>query len=215
VGSAERACGMSAILRVYTRPEELGRDGYPLAWHKCTACLGDGCETCGGAGSAKDLVRVLAGHRCVRCLHPYVKGQHGRGEWSACDTQCTHRGPYRYEWNGIWEDVGSGGFVNTAGTVKGLCGLRAVEARWRILTVHHLTMDKTDLRWWNLAALCQRCHLQIQGKVQMARVWPHEHSEWFRPYVAGWYAWSYLGEELTREQTVARMDELLALELVS
>jgi hypothetical protein len=201
---------MSAILRVYTRPEELGRDGYPLAWHKCTACLGDGCETCGGAGSAKDLVRVLAGHRCVRCLHPYVKGQHGRGE-SPCDEKCNHGGPIQaLTCSGEWLSLGSVDPVYDHSR-----GWFTRRAQWRILTVHHLTMDKTDLRWWNLAALCQRCHLQIQGKVQMARVWPHEHSEWFRPYAAGWYAWSYLGEELTREQTVARMDELLALELVS
>jgi hypothetical protein len=87
-----------------------------------------------------------------------------------------------------------------------------VEARWRILTVHHLNGDKYDCRWWNLAALCQRCHLTIQGKVQMARVWPWEHSEWFKPYVAGYYAWAYLGEELSREEVEARLDELLALE---
>ncbi len=95
---------MSAILRVYTRPEEIGRDGYPLAWHKCVVCLGDGCSECGGEGSAKDLVRALAGHRCVRCQHPYEKGKHGKGEWSPCDERCTHRGPYRYEWNDIWDE---------------------------------------------------------------------------------------------------------------
>jgi hypothetical protein len=94
----------------------------------------------------------------------------------------------------------------------------APPSEWRILTVHHLRLGhdaKRDLRWWNLAALCQRCHLQIQGKVQMERVWPHEHSEWFKPYAAGWYAWSYLGLELTREQTAERLDELLALELAA
>jgi hypothetical protein len=90
-----------------------------------------------------------------------------------------------------------------------------VEARWRILTVHHLDGNKGNCRWWNLAALCQRCHLQIQGKVQMARVYPWPHSEWFKPYVAGYYAWTYLGEDLTREEAEARMDELLALELVA
>ena len=90
-----------------------------------------------------------------------------------------------------------------------------VEARWRILTVHHLTGVKSDLRWWNLAALCQRCHLQVQGKVRMERVYPWEHSAWFRPYVAGYYAWTYLGEDLSRRETLARLDELLALECVA
>jgi hypothetical protein len=207
---------MTAILRVYTRPEERGKDGYPFAWHKCPVCLGDGCTQCGEAGSAKDLIRTLAGHRCVRCQHPYTKGAHGKGEWSPCDEACTHRGPYRYEWlDSAWHEVTADDPVSPAGLVKQLAGLRAVEAQWRILTVHHLTMDKGDLRWWNLASLCQRCHLQIQGKVQMARVYPWAHSEWFKPYAAGWYAWAYLGEELTREETLARLAELLALELAA
>lgn len=81
------------------------------------------------------------------------------------------------------------------------------------LTVHHLDIDPSNSRWWNLLALCQRCHLSIQGRVILERPWVMaEHSEWFRPYVAGWYAWRYLGEELTREETMARLDELLALE---
>jgi hypothetical protein len=205
------------VLRVYTRPEEIGRDGYPHAWHKCTACLGDGCTVCGGEGSAKDLVRALAGHRCVRCGHPYRKGEHGKGEWSPCDERCTHAGPARgklfpgsptYPWRPIE-------FTPAYPIAREWAIRMSTEAQWRILTVHHLTMDKADLRWWNLASLCQRCHLQIQGKVQMARVYPWPHSEWFKPYAAGWYAWSYLGEELTREETMARLDELLALELAA
>lgn len=129
----------------------------------------------------KDAVREAAGHRCVRCVrcgHPYRKGEHGSGEHSPCDERCTHGG----------------------------------DSRWRILTVHHLDGDKANCRWWNLAALCQRCHLTIQGRVVMARVWPWEHSEWFRPYVAGYYAHVYLGEDLSREETEARLDELLELE---
>jgi len=90
-----------------------------------------------------------------------------------------------------------------------------VQALARILTVHHLNGDKRDCRWWNLAALCQRCHLTIQGRVVMARVWPWEHSDWFKPYVAGYYASVYLGEELDREKVEARLDELLGLERVA
>ena len=138
----------------------------------------------------KDSVRAKSGDRCVRCGHPYKKGM---GEWSACDEHCTHGGEVadtlRYNEDGMtWE------------------------ARWRILTVHHLNGIKHDCRWWNLAALCQRCHLTIQAKVHMLRPYHREHSDWFKPYVAGFYAWHFLGEELTREQTEARLDELLALE---
>lgn len=37
------------------------------------------------------------------------------------------------------------------------------------LTVHHLDLNKSNCEWWNLAALCQRCHLHIQAKVIMER----------------------------------------------
>jgi hypothetical protein len=200
---------LGSALRVYAL-DECGKDRYPLAWHD----LGDG-------KGVKHLVRELAGHRCVRCLHPYVCGE-SNPEWSPCDERCRHRGPYRYRAGEGWEwDVVDGpdaveAWIGVAG--EGVQVGHDVEAKRRVLTVHHLRLGhdaKRDLRWWNLAALCQRCHLQIQGKVQMERVWPYEHSEWFKPYAAGWYAWSYLGLELTREETEARLDELLALELVA
>lgn len=56
------------------------------------------------------------------------------------------------------------------------------------LTVHHLTGEKHNCRWWNVCPLCQRCHLHIQAKVVMHRQWMLPHSEWFKPYVAGYYA---------------------------
>jgi len=56
------------------------------------------------------------------------------------------------------------------------------------LTVHHLDNNKSNCAWWNLAALCQRCHLHIQSKVDMKRLWFLDHSSWFVPFVAGYYA---------------------------
>lgn len=56
-----------------------------------------------------------------------------------------------------------------------------------VLTVHHLDGDKSNNADWNLAALCQRCHLHIQGKVFMAQFYMFEHSEWFKPHVEGYY----------------------------
>lgn len=165
-----------SIYRLYDA-SEAGRDGYPLAWHE----------------TIKHDVREQAGHRCIRCRHPYQCGQHkmelvnGKHEsWSPCDELCQHPGPLRMN----------------AGRV---------EAKARILTVHHLDEIKLNCRWWNLAALCQRCHLTIQGRVKISRPYFLEHSEWFKPYVAGFYASTILGEELTREQVTARLDELLAL----
>jgi hypothetical protein len=183
-----------SALRLYL-PGECGADGYPLAWHT----------------SIKHDVREQAGHRCVRCSHPFVCGQ-TPGEWSPCDERCEHRGPLRvvagdgeHLTDVLGNDEATGAELVAAYTAP-------VEARWRILTVHHLDGDKLNCRWWNLAALCQRCHLTIQGKVVMDRRWPHEHSDWFKPYVAGYYAFAYLGEEVAREQAVDRMGELLALE---
>jgi hypothetical protein len=135
----------------------------------------------------KHVVRALAGNRCVRCKHPYENGKHGKGEWTPCDEQCTHSGP----------------LSEVYGTTF---------AAWRILTVHHLDGNKRNCRWWNLTPLCQRCHLEIQGRVKVDQVYPWEHSAWFKPYAAGFYAWHYLQQDLTREEVVARQSELLALE---
>jgi hypothetical protein len=82
----------------------------------------------------------------------------------------------------------------------------------RILTTHHFDGDKANDEWWNLMALCQVCHLQIQNKVIPEIPWFFDHSEWMKPYVAGFYAKKYEGRNITREEAVARMDQLLAYE---
>lgn len=207
-------------LRLYTDAEcEAGRDGYPPEWNRI-ADLEHGI---------KDIVRGEAGNRCVRCNHPYEKGA---GEWSRCDTSCQHFtlkdgwGERRIimadrtvvpELAGLdirYRLHGAPFLVKVGGDTKppGFGEIDRIEARWRILTVHHLDGRKGNCRWWNLAALCQRCHLQIQGKVKMERVWPWEHSTWFQPYVAGYYAFVYLGQELERAEVESRLDGLLALE---
>ena len=190
-----------ASLRIY---DEVASDGYPPEWHE----------------TIKYLVREQAGHRCARCQHPYLVQRKGSvttspgherrllstGKWaqvSRCDDQCRHGGPVLY-----WTPRdGWGEYHGPDETIAA-----EVYAIWRVLTVHHLNGDKADCRWWNLAALCQRCHLTIQGRVQMHRVWPWEHSEWFKPFAAGWYAHAYLGEDLSRDEVMGRLDELLALE---
>jgi hypothetical protein len=185
---------MSAIFRVYGE-EELGADGYPAEWHE----------------TLKHAVREQAGHRCVRCGHPYRSGEHGTGEWTPCDRLCAHSGPYRVLLAGEWYPGEFGAEGLRAPRLHVIAG-NPVEAAWRILTVHHLDGNKANCRWWNLCALCQRCHLEIQGRVRMERRWPHEHSDWFKPYVAGYYAHAFLGEDLDRDEVNRRLDELLALE---
>lgn len=55
----------------------------------------------------------------------------------------------------------------------------------RVLTVDHLDGDKSNCDDWNLAVLCQVCHLQIQGKVRMKQSYAFPHSAWMQPHVDG------------------------------
>ena len=202
---------MSDLFRVYWDPAEIGPDGYPFAWHEQTqAAVQNGLPNDGPIlnDAIKGIVREQAGHRCVRCGHPYEKGS---GEWSLCDERCTHVGPLRMLTPEGWQDVEPQ--FSHAQVWEAYPDFE-IEAQWRILTVHHLNGVKHDCRWWNLTSLCQRCHLTIQGKVYLERPWRREHSEWFKPYVAGFYAWHFLGEEISRDAALSRLDELLALEHV-
>ena len=81
----------------------------------------------------------------------------------------------------------------------------------RVLTVHHLDGDKANCRWWNLLALCQVCHLSVQARVIPERPWLWDHSQWFRPYVAGFYAWYYSGLEIAREDAESWTARYLAM----
>lgn len=138
--------------------------------------------------------------------------------WSNCDERCRHGGPMRAMTTEGWHPFNP----TPEACGAAVAALRSdypenppVQAAWRILTVHHLNERKHDLRWHNLCALCQRCHLSVQRRVEMAQIYPYEHSDWFKPYAAAFYAYSYLGEELTRAETMERLDDLLALERVS
>ncbi len=79
-----------------------------------------------------------------------------------------------------------------------------------VLTVHHLDGDKANCEWWNIPALCQRCHLSIQGRVNMGQGWAMPHSGWFLPYVAGYYAFTVLGLKLSRAEVEANLVKYLA-----
>jgi len=198
---------MRDLLRVYFDPDEIGTDGYPYAWHHRWSLDGSGAVV--NDVPIKDFIRERDGHRCLRCGHPYKKGMN---RWSPCDERCTHEGPCRYN-SPVGSPQGLESSMATWRITEPEAFLRGyIEAEWRILTVHHLNGVKHDCRWWNLVSLCQRCHLTIQGKVVMERVYPLEHSEWFKPFVAGYYAWVYEEKEITREEAEARMDELLAYE---
>jgi hypothetical protein len=67
------------------------------------------------------------------------------------------------------------------------CGHRHEPETGYTLTVHHLDIDPSNCAWWNIPALCQRCHLSIQGRVVMERPYMFQHSPWFVPYVTAYY----------------------------
>jgi hypothetical protein len=200
----------------------LSADGYPHEWHVQVPYRTDIEGQYEMLPRIPDLIREMRGHRCERCGHPYRKGDPGiseRGEWSPCDGDCMHGLPFRYrggedeEWKVAttsWAIAGEGIFDTGPGGQ--LMKRYDVEAQWRILTVHHLDSDKANCRWWNLVALCQRCHLRMQRAVVMDREYYFEHSEWFKPYAAGFYAFKYEGEELSRPETMNRLEYLLGYE---
>lgn len=194
-----------ALFRLYDREQgdEFLASGYPVAWLE-----------------AKEIVRDLADRTCERCGHPYAPGM---GEWSPCRATCSHYGPGRHAPTevdhrpvpeGMPPHIDEDGWVYfDNGDVSWLVE-RGIEvySRYRILTVHHLNGVKHDLRWWNLAALCQRCHLTIQGRVRLEQTYPWEHSEWFKPHAAGWYAFAYLDKDASFEETMDHLEEFLSLE---
>lgn len=116
-----------------------------------------------------------------------------------------NRGEYPANWKEIATQVKA-----DAGWQCVRCGHPHDFAARRVLTVHHLDCDKSNCAWWNLAALCQVCHLRIQGTVVMDRQWYLPHSAWFLPYVAGYYA-HVNGLPTDREYVLSHIAELVAI----
>lgn len=109
--------------------------------------------------------------------------------WSTCGPTCLHAGPVRTtsttvlgdheEYHGDTQrDVLRNNFHDDVTWDHLIDPPLSLEPQ--LLTVHHLDGDKANLAWWNLTALCQVCHLEIQAKVVMERVYPFEHSDWFK-----------------------------------
>src|SRR5712691_3372734 len=75
-----------------------------------------------------------------------------------------------------------------------------------MLTVHHLTGEKWNCEPWNLAALCQRCHLRVQSRVVFYRIpmmydWVRMayepltvHSRWMARHIRGYNVWALLND---------------------
>jgi hypothetical protein len=93
---------------------------------------------------------------------------------------------YPPEWSGVAKQI-----KDEADWECECCGHpHESEPPW-VLTVHHLDGDKSNLNDWNLAALCQRCYLQIQTKLD----WYTDtltgiHTEWIAEHVRKYNEWA-------------------------
>jgi hypothetical protein len=106
-----------------------------------------------------------------------------------------------------WEQIASE-IKNDVGWKCVRCGHPHDPKSGHMLGVHHLDLDPSNCEWWNTPALCQKCHLSIQARVILERGWFLEHSEWFKPYVAGYYA-SIHGHPTDREWVMENLNKLL------
>lgn len=140
-----------------------------------------------------------AGWRCERCRHP-AEGPWKTGKGALA--VLARRAPYELD-----QSKGLG-----RRKCDSLCR-HPHDGKQRVLTVDHLLGDKGMNQWWALAALCQVCHLQFQGRVRVEQGWAFEVSDWLKPHLAGYFAWRVSGQKLTREQVQESMDRYLSLGL--
>lgn len=96
--------------------------------------------------------------------------------------QAIHRGEYPSDWPQL------------AALVKAEAGNKCVRCdhahhyeSGHVLTVHHFDGDKSNGARWNLMALCQRCHLSVQARVDPEVGLMFDPSLWAMPYIAGYY----------------------------
>lgn len=97
-------------------------------------------------------------------------------------SQIIHKGEYPPDWPEISERI-----KEKNGWKCERCKHPHDPGTGHTLTVHHLDVDKSNCQDWNLAALCQRCHLTIQSKVFFPQFYMLDHSEWFIPHLVGYY----------------------------
>lgn len=92
---------------------------------------------------------------------------------------------YPDNWKGIADRI-----KTASGWKCERCGHPHDLATGHVLTVHHLNGDKRQCADWNLAALCQRCHLHIQGKVKFHQDYFLPHTPWMLRHVLEYNEWA-------------------------
>jgi len=95
-------------------------------------------------------------------------------------------GEYPDDWPAIAERIKA-----EAGGECERCGHPHDPEAGRTLTVHHLDGDKSNCRDWNLAALCQKCHLAIQAKVDFyTDTLTGVHTAWLADHIRAYNEWA-------------------------
>lgn len=127
-------------------------------------------------------IKDKADWRCVRCGHPHETPNN----LHPCDSRCKLN--YHIE-------VPREGVIRIALQEKAKRGMFGDGRSWfaqrqRVLTVHHLDNDKSNCADWNLAALCQVCHLHIQAVLDVFEIdeLPSNYDPaagWLAPYLIG------------------------------
>ena len=88
-----------------------------------------------------------------------------------------------------WKEIAKAA-KDAAGWKCERCGHPHEVATGYVLTVHHLDFHPKNNQPWNLAVLCQRCHLSIQSHYQLSQAWLMDFSEpWMKKHQDGFYAW--------------------------
>ncbi len=91
---------------------------------------------------------------------------------------------FRGEYAKDWSEISLG--VKEAALWRCIrCGHDHSRETGHVLTVHHFDGDKANNALWNLMALCQRCHLKFQARVDPAQGLLVHPSVWSMPYIAG------------------------------
>lgn len=111
-----------------------------------------------------------------------------------------------------WREIATA-VKDAAGWTCVRCGAPHDPAAGRCLTIHHADLDPGNSRWFNLWPLCQACHLSVQGRVYLDRPWVMvPHSAWIKPYLGGFFAWKYLGRDVSREEVEADLEWFVGIE---
>ena len=76
-----------------------------------------------------------------------------------------------------WDEIATA-IKEAAGWKCERCGHPHDPENGYMLTVAHMIPDKSLVEPWNLASLCQRCHLDCQGKIDFEQPYFFLHSPW-------------------------------------